>query len=421
MHHNNPAQPAPGEPAPRTTAGLVLELASPGTGARKMMVVTASIFLLVLLTLILQALGSVLKPFFVALFLVYLIYPFAEFLHRRGVPKVLGFVVTVVVILMSLYGMVQLLVANVRNFFKHSVKYQARLAAWEEQIHDLGARTRLLALDEPFRFADVFSLLPQDSLARAVGGGTTFFLGLAGNLFVILIFIIFILLEVERMASRVELAFSEERAASVLQIMGDINRNVQRYIVIKVIFSALTATGSVIVMWLFGLDFFLLFGVIIFLFNFIPYVGSWAATLMPSAVALVQFESPLTALWLVLLLSVVQVIFGTFMEPRFHGRNLNLSPLLILLALAFWGWLWGVVGMILAIPIMVTLRIALEQVEATRPLSILMSNVGKRDVAQAEAHLAKLRARESEAQRSAIEAGEALDVSEATGVGRPPA
>lgn len=366
--------------------------AAPITFRERIITACAAVLLLVLLAVVFRALGGVLKPFFIALFLTYLVFPLVELLHRRGVPKPMGYGLSLIGLIVTVYGVFQLLIANVRSFFQQAGKYQARLAHWEMELTDLAIRARLLPEGERLQLGDVISMVPQDAIARAVGGGTTVLLGLTGNLLVVLIVMIFIMLEVERIPERIELAYGEARGQHVLQIFEDINSNVQRYILIKVVFSLLTAGFSVLVMALFGLDFFLLFGAMVFVFNFIPYVGSWVATILPCVVALLQFTSPWTALWLFGLLAIVQTLFGSILEPRFHGRNLNLSPLLILIALAVWGWLWGVVGMILAIPIMVSARITLEQLDATRPLSVLMSNVSRRDLAE-QAHLRKLNER----------------------------
>ncbi|TVQ95570.1 MAG: AI-2E family transporter [Deltaproteobacteria bacterium] len=338
------------------------------------------ILLLVLLTVIFRELAGVLKPLFVAIFVAYLIYPIVDFLVRRRVPKLVAYAATISGILAAFYLFAQILTANVRSFMEQAGRYQLRILQYESQLNALAMRYNLVPEGERIRVLDLFQIMPQDTLARAVGGGTSFFLGFAGSVFVILLFMIFVLLEMERIPGRIDIAFGSQQSGQLLTIVDDVNRNVQRYILVKVVMSFLTAAFSIVAMALFGLDFFILFGAIIFFFNFIPYVGSWVATLIPMLVGILQFDSVLTVLWMGLLLVVIQTIFGSILEPRYHGRNLNLSPLLILVALGFWAWLWGVIGMVLAIPIMVVLRIVLEQWESTRPISVLMSNVSRQDV-----------------------------------------
>lgn len=366
--------------APEATERRLAEL----QGVLRFYTIGFVVLLLVLLTLIFRELAGVLKPLFVAIFVAYLIYPIVDFLVRRRVPKLLAYAVTIGGIITAFYAFAQILTANVRSFLDQADRYQVRILQYESALNQLATRYNLVPDGERIRILDVFQMMPQDTLARAVGGGTTFFLAFAGGVFIILVFMVFVLLEMERIPGRIDIAFGGQQRGKLLAIVEDVNRNVQRYILVKVVMSLFTAVFSILVMALFGLDFFILFGAIIFFFNFIPYVGSWVATLIPMLVGLLQFDSALSVLWLGLLLIAVQTFFGTFMEPRYHGRNLNLSPLLILVALGFWGWLWGVIGMVLAIPIMVVLRIVLEQWESTRPISVLMSNVSREDTQEKE-------------------------------------
>jgi AI-2 transport protein TqsA len=122
-----------------------------------------------------------------------------------------------------------------------------------------------------------------------------------------------------------------------------------------------------------GLDLALVFGVMAFLLNFIPSVGSVIATFLPLPVALIQFDSMLAVLAVILLPGLVQVTIGNFVEPMVMGEGLDLHPVTILLALVFWGLLWGPVGMILATPITAILRIVFARVDMMRPVAELLA------------------------------------------------
>jgi AI-2 transport protein TqsA len=123
----------------------------------------------------------------------------------------------------------------------------------------------------------------------------------------------------------------------------------------------------------FGIELALVFGVVTFVLNFIPSIGSIVATLLPIPVALVQYETMGPVIALVVLMTVVQLVIGNGLDPLLMGQNLNLSPVTILAALVFWGLLWGVVGMLLAAPLTAILRIILAQFETTRPMSELLA------------------------------------------------
>lgn len=129
-------------------------------------------------------------------------------------------------------------------------------------------------------------------------------------------------------------------------------------------------------MFFFGLDFFVFWAFLIFLFNYIPNVGSIIAVFFPVTFSLIQYESvSLTMIFLVLMIGA-QVLMGNFIEPRLMGNKLNLSPLVILISLIFWGTLWGPIGMLLSVPIMVMINIVLAHIEVTRPIAILLSEKG---------------------------------------------
>ena len=128
------------------------------------------------------------------------------------------------------------------------------------------------------------------------------------------------------------------------------------------------------ILFAFGVDYAVVWGLIAFLFNYIPYLGSFVATVLPVLLSLVQFENQGLTLAILVLLLVMQNAIGYLIEPRLAGKRLDLSPLVIILSLAFWGSLWGIVGMILAVPLVVTIKSILEQTAPTQPLARMLSN-----------------------------------------------
>ena len=129
---------------------------------------------------------------------------------------------------------------------------------------------------------------------------------------------------------------------------------------------------SLLVFYLFGLDFAILWAFIIFLFNFIPNLGSIISTAFPIIIALIQFDSYFSVLWLAICIIVIKFIMANILEPRLMGRSLNLSPLMVILSLIFWGWLWGVPGMFIAVPILATITIIFENIESLRFISVFL-------------------------------------------------
>lgn len=152
------------------------------------------------------------------------------------------------------------------------------------------------------------------------------------------------------------------------------------YVIIKSQMSLLTGLVSYFILLAFGVDFPVLWAFLIFLLNYIPYVGSVIASLLPSAFAVLQLQSFITPLWILLCLSAVQIVVGNIVEPRVMGRSLNLSPLGTLLALAFWGLIWGILGMIISVPVTSILVIIASHIPSMRFLAIWLSETGNLDV-----------------------------------------
>jgi AI-2 transport protein TqsA len=156
-------------------------------------------------------------------------------------------------------------------------------------------------------------------------------------------------------------------------VYKEIDLKIRKYIAIKVLLSSATGILAGLLLWILGLDLAAVFGVLAFLLNFIPSVGSVIATLLPLPLAIVQFDSTAAIIAVLVLPGTVQMVIGNVLEPKLMGTSLNLHPITILLSLIFWGMLWGPVGMVLAAPITAVLKIILDRVESTRPVADLLA------------------------------------------------
>ena len=222
----------------------------------------------------------------------------------------------------------------------------------------------------------------QVSLQAAVTELVAILTSMLAGFFVVIIYVAFILAE-RRAADRklARLAGSSEEAERLQQTLRRISERVGQYLVLKAFVSLLIGAGSWLVMGLIGIDFAGFWAVLIFVLNFIPYIGSFVGVVFPVALTLVQFGAIGPFLMALVGLSAVQIFVGSVVEPRLMGRSLNLSPLVILLALATWGSLWGVVGAILCVPITVIMLTVFAQFRYTRPIAILLSGTGDIDPA----------------------------------------
>ena len=194
----------------------------------------------------------------------------------------------------------------------------------------------------------------------------------------ILIYIGFLFLEQGHFSSKITaLVADPDKEADVNKIIVRIRDDIQKYISIKVFTSSLTGTLSFIFLTVVEVDFAGVWGLLIFLLNFIPTVGSIIATIFPALIALAQSDG-YTLFALVLVgIGALQIGIGNILEPRLMGSSFNLSPIIILLNLALWGYIWGIPGMFLCVPLLIIITIILSHFPQTRPIAIMLSSDGR--------------------------------------------
>ena len=154
---------------------------------------------------------------------------------------------------------------------------------------------------------------------------------------------------------------------------NSINIHIKKYIFTKFITSALTGILTGIIYWVLGLELALIFGTLTFILNFIPTFGSIVAVFLPLPVAFLQYDETTMILLVFILPMIVHMAIGNIVEPKLFGKAFGLHPVTIILALIFWGILWGITGMLLAAPLTAIIRITFDQFETTKPFSLLLS------------------------------------------------
>jgi predicted PurR-regulated permease PerM len=195
--------------------------------------------------------------------------------------------------------------------------------------------------------------------------------GVLTNTFLIIFTMIFMLLEVSSVGPKVEAAFG--RRADSLERPREFLHNLGRYLGIKTIVSTATGICAGLLTWSIGVDFPLLWAMLAFLLNYIPTIGSIIAAVPAVLLALVQL-GPGAAGATAMGFAAINVVFGNGVEPRLMGYGVGLSPLIVFVGLIFWGWVFGPVGMLLSVPLTMTLKLALESEERTRWIAILIGS-----------------------------------------------
>lgn len=311
-----------------------------------------------------KAAAAILIPFLLAVFVAIVLAPGQRWLVTRGMPQPLALVLLILALLLSGLLLAALLGSSLEQFSRSLPHYQERLhegATWLlGWLADHGA-----VVSRELVFDTLDPGKAMQLVARLLGG-----LGsVLTNGFLILVTVIFLLAEASVLPSKWRLAFSA--AESSLAHAGEVAASINRYMAIKALFSLLT--GLVVGLWLYalGVDFPLLWGVLAFALNFVPNIGSILAAVPAVLLALVQFGW-FTALLVVMGYLITNVVIGTILEPRYMGRGLGLSTLVVFLSLVFWGWLLGPVGMLLSVPLTITAKIALAAGERTRWIAVLL-------------------------------------------------
>lgn len=213
------------------------------------------------------------------------------------------------------------------------------------------------------------------SAVSKIAGGI---LSIAGDAGMVAIYVLFLLIEQRFFEAKLGALFADpQRETRVRGIISDIQTQIRQYLFLKTLVSAATGLVSYAVLLWIGVDYAAFWAFLIFLLNYIPTIGSLLGVAFPAVLALVQFETLTPFLILVLALGSVQFAIGNIVEPRLMGSSLNLSPLVVILALSLWGQIWGITGMFLSVPLTVILMIVLSNFPAGRPVAIALSQDGR--------------------------------------------
>jgi AI-2 transport protein TqsA len=191
------------------------------------------------------------------------------------------------------------------------------------------------------------------------------------NVFLILLTVVFILAEEVGFSDKIQLA--SRQPAATLRALNQFKSAINRYMAIKTLISLATGLLVTLWLWIIGVDYPVLWGLLAFLFNYIPTFGSFLAGVPPVLLALVQLGWP-EALMVVAGFSLINVLLDNVLTPRLMGKGLDLSALVVFLSLVFWGWALGTIGMFLSVPLTMTVKIALESFDETRWVGVMLGS-----------------------------------------------
>lgn len=320
---------------------------------------------------VLRLLADIFIPLVIAYFIFFVFSPMNRYLQKKRVPLFAVMLLDILIILILAGGISTLLVDSFSRF-------GSELPAYEKKLNELVTSTAAsFNMKDPslknFDARKALMTIDYKLLAGSLFSSTFSFLG---SLFLVLFFFIFVATGHNKIMHAFQRRFVSEKknsdesketansSKSVRETFQEITDQVQKYVTTKLMISLVTGTVEGVIIWAFGVDFALVWAVIIFLFNFIPNIGSIIGIMFPIVMALVQFGSLGYALILLAVLIVVDTILGNYVEPKVFGDRLGLNPLVVLLALLLWSYIWGIIGALLSVPLTSVLKIIISRSES---------------------------------------------------------
>ena len=333
----------------------------------------------------LKVLESFFKPVVLAILLAAVFYPLVKKLNAKcKIPWMLGIVIVYVVFLVIFTGIFNLLSTSLMTIVETYPKYEERFRTIYHTLqNEFSANSNSGVLNFFFDFNQDQTLLENLSnqlnilpfLKNFALNFTNSLVTFLKSTFLVLLLSIFLILEMKSFKAKISNAFSSENNQKINDIMHRIASDTMHYISIKFLISLATGLFVFVCCLIVRIDFPLVWGFLAFVLNFVPTFGSIISWAVTTIFAFLQcYPHPAPVIFIAIAVLVINLVLGNVVEPRIEGENLGISPFVILVSLSLWGWLWGFLGLILAVPLMVIVKIFCENISYLRPIGILLGS-----------------------------------------------
>lgn len=335
--------------------------------------VTSSLIITLLVIVALVFAKSIIVPFVVALLIWFIVKKMRNLIDKiRFVHKYIPMWVKTLsasfIIFASLFFIGGLLTTNIENISTSYQDYASNAGMITEKLNKLlgiNLNEEIVKFLQGFEFTSYL-----ESFFNSISE-------LLGSMVMIIFYTVFLFIEETLFQRKIGMIFSESGNKDGFQsTLTKIDKSLSSYISLKSLIALMSSTLSYFILLGVGIDSPVFWAFLIFMFNFIPSVGPILGTIMPALFSLLQFGEFAPFLIILISLGVVAVLVGSLVEPRLMGNTLNISPLVTILSLAVWGAIWGIIGMLLSVPITVTMIIIFSQFKGTRNIAILLSEKG---------------------------------------------
>jgi len=292
-------------------------------------------------------------------------------IRKKSLPRVILTILSTGIVFFSFYVSINIIITNINKLTTNFELYSANLIALLEKIETL------IGVDNLGESLESQQGTLMKSAANAASSLATFI----GRLFLVFFYVLFLLLEETQINKKLDKMYGgANKSNKVIKTWAKIHDLLHDYLTIKLLTSFLTGFLSFFVLLYLGIELPALWAFIIFILNFIPSVGSIIATSFPVLFSIVQYADIKQTISVLVGVLAVQILIGNVIEPKLMGNKLNLSPLIVVVGLVFWGSIWGIIGMLLSVPIMASLMIIFSQFPNTRNTAIFLSQNGEIDL-----------------------------------------
>ena len=335
---------------------------------------------------VLKIAQNVILLVFISVLLAFVFYPIVKKLNQSiHIPSTISVIISVfifVILFMLLFSILFISGSKViENYPNYEAKFLSLYKNFEENFVDSKIETIMKALDANYKpdesfFKKIWDALKVGELLKTFTFSTSSsIISFFKNFFTVLLLMVFLLIEMKNGNEKIEMMFEGKRKTSVHNMVSKTIKEVVHYLSIKFFISFATSILVFILLMIMKIDFAIIWAFLAFVMNFIPTFGSIISVGITSLFALIQyFPNPIPMFVVLIGMTAINFTLGNIIEPKIEGDNLDLSPFIILVSLLFWGWMWGFVGMILSVPIMVILKIICENFKILHPIAILLGN-----------------------------------------------
>jgi len=314
-----------------------------------------------------KAASSIVIPFLLSIFIATVSAPAISWLEKLKIPRIIAFMLVLATVVFVLFGFGYILSTSVDSFLSNTPEYTAKImdmvGSFKGVLDKFG-----LSISK----SDLESMFDPSGLLNFAGGFLKSFSNVLSKSFIIFLGVTFMLFETSSLKTKMYLL--AKQSDSKEDPFAKFSDKLNSYLAIKTVISLITGVLVTLGLTIIGVDFALLLGVIAFLLNYIPSIGSIIAAVPAVLVALVGLDMT-SVIWVIALYLTINIVMGNVVEPRYMGKGLGLSVVVIFFSLIFWGWVLGSVGMFLAIPLSMTIKLAFESHPSTKPIAMLLSSV----------------------------------------------